>query len=126
MNNYTEQQIEEKLKTLASLEPGAESVDRMNRQIRTQLANPKRSYPLTYSILSAAAVLLICLMLFDSRPIPGSIYPDTPKTAGMSLIELNTTFRNGGEKALDEHLNVYAKRDAQPETITLQELMKEL
>ena len=126
MNNYTEQQIEDKLKTLASLEPSNESIDRMNQQIRARLSGQRRSYPLVYSILSAAAVLLICLMLFDAQPVPRDILSGTSKTVGISRIELNMTFRNGGEKALDKHLDLYAKRDAQPEMVSLHELMKEL
>lgn len=126
MNNYTEQQIEEKLKTLATLEPGSESIDRMNHQIRTQLTGRRRSFPLAYSILSAAAVFLVCLMLFDAQPVPRDIFSGVSETVGISRIELNMTFRNGGEKALEKHLNLYAKRDAQPEMVSLHELMKEL
>ena len=129
MNKYTEQQIKDKLDQLANIRPAEETIRQANQKIRAMLTNRKQSLPLLYSILSTAAMLLIGLSLF---------FPTTPTTtleyqpvnqddAALTRIQLNQTFSAGGEKALDERLEkAWSKRDAQPETITLQHLLQEL
>ncbi len=131
MNHYTEQNIEEQLDELAAMKPSDESAKRINRNIRSMISNtqPTNNRWLLYYMTSAAAVLIVALCLLQVPELP-TIAKNSVRTKiapALTLAQLNAVFNKGGEKALDEHFDkVYAKRDAQPETITLQEILKEL
>ncbi len=129
MNNENQQSIEDKLKQLASLNPDEKAVERMNRRLRSQLGAGKPADPLAYSVLSAAAILLIIFSLWNWQPPAIKPLPShqTAIEAGITRIELNMTFQDGGQEALEHYLNqVCVIRNAQTEPLTLQEIMKEL
>lgn len=133
MNKYTEHQIEEKLKTLASTAPSAESVQRMNQNVRHVISDVDRKpkmHSFFYYALTSAAMLLIGIgILYDNNPtVPSQIagiYRDTePK---LTRAKLNAVFQSGGHKALDDYFEmVEQSRQPRAETITLQDILKEL
>ena len=133
MNKYTEQQIEEKLKTLASIEPSSESVHRMNQSVRNIISDTGRKQKmhgfLYYAIASAAMLLIGISVLYDSTPtVPSHIassYSDTkPK---LTRAKLTAVLQSGGYKALDDYFEmVEQRRQPRAETVTLSEIMKEL
>ncbi|MHC4386076.1 MAG: hypothetical protein ACYSU8_05900 [Planctomycetota bacterium] len=133
MNKYTQQQIEEKLKILASIEPSAESAHQMNQSVRRIISGAGRK-PTTrsffyYAAASAAMLLIGMSFLYDFNPAA------TPPTTSLysqsgprlTLAKLNAVFQSGGDKALDDYFEmVESNRQPRTETITLQEIMKEL
>ena len=133
MNKYTEQQIKEKLKTLASIEPSAGSVGHMDRNIRRIISDAGRRSSIRsifyYAAASAAVLLMGISLLYDfdpvqSPPATGLYAHDEP---GFTLAKLNAVFQSGGHEALDNYFEM-AEQHRQPraENITLNELMKEL
>ena len=133
MNKYTEQQIKEKLKTLASIEPSAESVGHMDRNIRRIISDAGRRSSIRsffyYAAASAAMLLMGISLLYDFNPVQippttGLYAQDEPR---LTLAKLNTVFQSGGHKALDDYFEmVESHRQPRAETITLQQIMKEL
>lgn len=134
MNNYTEQQIEEKLKQLASIQPGENSRRRMNQNIRSIISETgkksRASYRFLYYVAASAAVLLIGIgLLYDTRPVekPSKIVRQMLTEPAPTLVKLNAAFQNGGQQALNEYLEIIeSNRQPRAETITLQEIMKDL
>lgn len=134
MNNYTNRQIEEQLKQLQSIRPGAESLERMNRQVRRIITDagqtPATSYGLWYYAVASAAILLIGIgLLYHVEPIPdrlagfGNALPEQPLT----LAKLNAVFNSGGQQALNKYFEtVESQRQPRAESVTLQEMLKEL
>ena len=133
MNEYTEKQIEEKLKTLASIEPSKESVRQMNQSVRRTLSGAGKK-PTThgffyYAAASAAMLLIGTSILYDFNPAiapskTGLYIQSEPR---LTLAKLNAVFQSGGDKALDDYFEmVEQNRHPRAETITLQQIMKEL
>ena len=133
-NNITEQQIREKLKQIAALEPPQSSVQWMSQNVRSMIENKKEKAPETpgilYYTLSAAAMLLVGIgFLYYSSVL---ITPDkhtvyTQSESIPTLAELHAIFESGGQKALEEHLEEKeSNRQPRAETMTLDEIMKEL
>ena len=133
MNKYTEQQIEEQLKQLSSIEPSGDSVRRMNQNIRNIISGVEKkraAHGFLYYALTSAAMLIIGIsLLYNSMPIktPPSIVQYIPTEATLTLAKLNNVFNHGGQKALDEYFEkVEANRQPRADSLTLQEIMKEL
>ena len=134
MNKYTEQQIEEKLKTLSSIEPSNDSLRRMDQNIRSIISGvtkkPTATRSFLYYALASAAMLIIGIsLLYDSAPprTPPTIVRQAPTEPTLTLAKLNTVFNHGGQKALDEYFEkVESNRHPRAETLTLQEILKEL
>jgi hypothetical protein len=134
MNKYTEQQIEDQLKQLASIQPGEESLRRMNRNIRSIISGAgeksRASYRFLYYVAASAAVLLIGIgLLYDTRPVekPSKIVGQMLTEPTPTLVKLNAVFQSGGQQALNEYLEIIeSSRQPRAETITLQEIMKDL
>ena len=134
MDNYTENQIEEKLKNLASTEPDRDSFNRMEKRVRgviTRTHSPAKLHGFIYYAAASAAVLLIGIgLLYDLNPaeIP-SLNPDlyTQTEHRPTLAKLNAVFEEGGHEALDDYFEM-AEQHRQPraDAITLQQIMTEL
>jgi len=133
MNNYTEQQIEEQLKQIASIEPSENSARQMNQSVRRIIANSGKK-PATrsffyYAVISAAVLLIGMSVLYNSSPsvIPSMAGLYTQTKPQLTLAKLNTVFESGGHQALDDYFEmVEQNRQPRAETITLQQIMKEL
>lgn len=133
MNNYTEQQIEEKLKALAAIEPSEGSVHQMNQSIRSVISVAGRK-PATrsffyYAAASAAILLIGMSVLYDFNPAVTPTSPGfyTQTESRLTLAKLNAVFQFGGQQALDDYFEtVEQNRQPRAETITLQQIMKEL
>ena len=133
MNKYTEQQIKEKLKTLASIEPSAGSVGHMDQNICRIISDADRKSSIRsffYYAAASAAVLLIGIgLLYDFNPVQiplttGLYAQDEPR---LTLAKLNAVFQSGGHKALDDYFEMVEQhRQPRAETVTLQDIMKEL
>ena len=134
MNKYTEQQIEEKLKQLASIEPSEDSFRQTNQRVRNIISDidkkptaPPRFF--YYAVASAAILLIGIAFLYNSGTVeePQKIVRQRPTEPTLTLARLNVVFNNGGQKALELYLEkAEANRQPRAETITLQEIMKEL
>lgn len=133
MDNYTEQDIRKKLDRLASIEPDKASLQRMNRRVYKILDSagehsaPIRSF--VYYALTSAAVFMIGVSFLHINPGRTRQNRDwaMPAKPTLTLAQLNAVFENGGQKALDEYLDkVEIKRQPRAESITLQEMLKEL
>lgn len=133
MNKYTDRQIEEQLKQLQSIEPGAASLERMNRQVRRIIADagqPSRPYGFwTYAAASAAVLLLGIGLLYHAKPIESGLpgfYPASTQ-APFTLAKLNAVFNDGGQQALQDYFEkIESQRQPRAESVTLQEMLKEL
>lgn len=133
MNRYTEQQIEEKLKILTSIEPHRESIQRVNQHVRKVLLGTNKKPTMRnfyyYAAASAAILLMGISVLYNSHPVATlpkniSYMQSEPQ---LTLAKLNAVFEAGGHKALDDYFEmVEQNRQPRVETITLQELMTEL
>ncbi len=134
MNKYTEQQIEEQLKQIASIKPGDESLRQMNQSIRSIISSasrkPTTAHSFFYYAAASAAMLLIGMsVLYDFNPAVIPPKPDfyTQTEPKLTLAKLNAVFQAGGQQALDDYFEmVESHRQPRAETITLQEIMKEL
>jgi len=133
MNNFTEQQINDKLKQLASIKPSEDSNCRINQNIRNLIVGmgrkPAVSYHWRYCISAAAAVLLIGIGLFnthkDQKYVP--VDKHLSSESRLTLAKLNAVVRYGGQQGLNEYLDkIESNRQPRAEKITLQDLMKEL
>lgn len=132
MNNYTDRQIEEQLKQLQSIRPGAESLERMNTRIRNLIADAdqtSKSYSLwSYAVASAAVLLIGISLLYTTKPVetgPFGRYPASTESA-FTLAKLNAVFNNGGQQALNDYFEEEQQRQPRAESVTLQEMLKEL
>ena len=133
MNKYTEQQIEEKFKMLASIEPSEKSARQVNQSVRRIISGADRKPTIHgffyYAAASAAVLLLSMSILYDFNP---AISPPTPSfymqtLPSPTLAKLNAVFDEGGQKALDDYFEIMEQnRQPRAETITLDEIMKEL
>ena len=134
MNNYTENNIKEQLKQLASIEPGEDSLRQMNQSVRSIISGagkkPATVHSFFYYAAASAAVLLIGMsVLYDFNPAvtpprPGFYAQTEPR---LTLAKLNAVFQFGGQQALDDYFEmVEQNRQPRAETITLQQIMKEL
>lgn len=134
MNNYSEQEIKDCLDQLAAIEPDQNSVRRVDRQMHQYIIGmePKTDSirSLVYYALGSAAVLLIGIgLLYHPDSV---ITPDVPiQTASCepmpTMAKLNAAFNEGGQKGLNEYLDkIEQHRQPRAESVTLQELMKEL
>ena len=134
MSKYTEKQIEEELKMLGSIEPSETSVRRMNQNVRDIISGvdkkPTTTRSFLYYALASAAMLIIGIsLLYDTTPFetPLSIVQYTPAEPALTLAKLNNVFNHGGQKALDEYFEkVEANRQPRADSLTLQEIIKEL
>ena len=134
MSNYTEQQLEDKLKILASIEPSVVSRQRMNNRIRQVIAGSETHQPITrsffyYAVTSAAMLLIGIGLLRQTGSIekPYQIAHPTQTDTDPTLANLNAVFNDGGQKAMEQYLDTIEQhRQPRAETITLQEIMKEL
>jgi hypothetical protein len=133
MNKYTEQHIEDQLGQIASIEPTRNSVRRMNRSVRNIITGtcktPKSRSFLYYATASAAILLIGVSILYDFNPATKSPQPSiySHSEPQLTLARLNAVFEAGGHKALDDHFEmVEQNRQPRAETITLQQIMKEL
>lgn len=131
MTNYSEQQIEENLRHLAAMQPEQNSVDRVNRQLRTYLGetDPRSARSLIYYAASTAAVLLINIgLLYQFKPAktPLTAYPPSAAPS-LTLANLNAAFETGGQQGLDAYFDkVESHRQPRAETITLQQLLNDI
>lgn len=134
-NKQSEPQIIEQLKHLASLNPDETSLQRTNQQVYAIIAGSKpktvNQRGFYYYAAASAAILLIGIGLLyqsdSSMTMPPKIVRYESAEPMLTLAKLNTVFYHGGQAALNDYFEqAESKRDAQPETITLQELMKEL
>lgn len=134
MSNFTERQINEKLKELASIEPSEDSVRRMNQQVRGIISGmdkkPAASYGFFYYAAASAAILLIAIGLFY-KTTPVEPQQETawqmPTEPTLTLAKLNAVFTHGGQKEVDDYFEkAEALRQPRADVITLQEIMKEL
>ncbi len=134
MNNFTERQIEDKLKILASVEPDETSVRRTNRRIRRLITNadakPQKIYGfLCYAAASAAVLLMAVGLLCRTAPVkkPPVVAWQMPATPAPTRAYLNAVFNHGGQKALDQYLEeIESNRHPRAENLTLQEVMNDL
>ena len=134
MNKYTEQQIEEQLKMLSSIEPSDDSIRRMNQRVRSVIVDidGKSAKPhgfLHYAIASAAMLIIGISLLYNSTPFetPSSIVWQIPTEPTPTLAKLNAVFQNGGQQALNDYLEkIESNRQPRAESLTLQDIMKEL
>ena len=133
MNKYTKEHIEEKLRTLASIEPTEESVRQMNQSVRRIIIGSS-SKPTTrsffyYAAASAAMLLIGISILYNSNPIvtPPTISSYAQTNSRPTLAKLNAVIDAGGQQGLDDYFEmVDSNRQPRAETITLQQIMKEL
>lgn len=134
MNNYTEKKIEEQLEQLQSIEPGAESLRRMNRRIQNMVVEAEKKSTIVYGLsryaVASAAVLLIGIgLLYTTNTIeqkPFVLQP-TPAAPDLSLARLNIVFNKGGQQALNDYFEkIESQRQPRVKSVTLQEMLKEL
>ena len=134
MNKYTEQHIQDTLKTLSSIEPSRASRRRADDHVRRIISgietNPSNLRGIFYYAVASAAVLLIGFGLFwQSESL---IQPNPPVKFTFSkpvptLANLNAVLNTGGQQALNEYLDkIEEHRQPRAETLTLQDIMAEL
>jgi hypothetical protein len=122
MEKFSEQKIEQILQTLAEIQPGEESANRMQETVRKRITDRCRSEDQPFlqrhnRLLSAlAAVILIAiglLMLFQpAPPIQPPAHPETPGPSVLSptsLVSLNKAFEKGGMEAVDKLFTEFMK-----------------
>ncbi len=133
MNKYTEQQIEEKLNQLASIEPSGDSLRRMNQNVSNIISDvaekPTKTHGFLYYAIASAAVLLIGISLLYHTEIiqPPKIVQQIPTEPTLTLAHLNAVFNNGGQTALDEYFEkAQIHRQPRADSVTLEDILKEL
>ena len=115
MEKMNEKKIEETLQALAKIRPSDESLDRMQQQVRSQIAERCQTDLQTFlqlhwrRVSAVAALILIAIgllfALFQNRPSPPPVQivsEDPPKTSPTSLGSLNAAFDEGGMEAVEK------------------------
>ncbi len=122
MDNWSEQNIEKLLKTLADIHPSVESTDRMQKQVRNLIADRCRSDVRSFLVRHkepictiAAATLIVTGLLALFRPIPTAPPPPGSKIQGGQVLSptsmgtLNRAFDEGGMEAVEDLLKEFMK-----------------